>query len=134
MNAVSTQPMVPDQDRIAQLEARVVRLEGILQADALNHTLSKILEEVSDIFGIEVLRLKGETRERVAAYARFAFCWVAHVRLGYSSVRVGLLLGGRDHTSVLYACKRAITLRVTNPDFLWETQELERRILKGARA
>lgn len=130
MNAISTQPMVPETDRVAELEARVARLEAIIEEDIQSAPLRKVLEEAADIFGIEVSRLKGETRERKAAYARFAICWMAHARLGYSSVRVGRMLGRRDHTSVLYACKRAISMRVTHPDFRRATQELSRRTLK----
>lgn len=133
MNAIVSEPMMPsgqDAMAITALEARVAHLEALLGEDYPAISLARILRDAATIFGVTIGQMKGETRHQRVARARFAVCWLAHAMLGYSSPRVGRSLGGRDHTSVLHACKQAITLRVSDPDFRDLTEQLRARVLK----
>jgi chromosomal replication initiation ATPase DnaA len=57
-------------------------------------------------FGLTEAELIGRSRLRELALARQATCYVLRHRLGLSLAVIGRMLGGRDHTSVLYAIRQ----------------------------
>jgi chromosomal replication initiator protein len=57
-------------------------------------------------FGLTEAELIGRCRLRELTLARHATCYVLRRRLGLSSTVIGRMLGGRDHTSVLYAIRQ----------------------------
>ncbi len=38
--------------------------------------------------------------------ARHAFMYIAHKKMGFFSTAVGYFIGGKDHSTILYACKK----------------------------
>ena len=67
-------------------------------------------------FGVTCEELRGGNRAKRFAYPRFAVM-SALLSAGWSTPRIGVLLGGRDHTTVMHGIKRAKVLRDTDPDF-----------------
>jgi chromosomal replication initiator protein len=57
-------------------------------------------------FGLTEAELIGRSRLRELTQARHAACYVLRHRLGLSFAVIGRMLGGRDHTSVLYAIRQ----------------------------
>jgi chromosomal replication initiator protein len=57
-------------------------------------------------FGLTEAELIGRSRLRELTLARQATCYVLRRRLGLSSTVIGRMLGGRDHTVVLYAIRQ----------------------------
>jgi len=78
--------------------------------------IAKVLEAVCHQWDIPVELVMSELRGRGATYPRFAFCHIAHKRLGRSSSYVAGLLN-RDHTTILHACDRAEQLMSSDKDF-----------------
>jgi chromosomal replication initiator protein len=65
-----------------------------------------VLEAVSDHFGVEIDVLRGRRRDKHTALARRVAMYLLREESGLSSTRIGAFLGGKDHSTVLYAQKR----------------------------
>jgi chromosomal replication initiator protein len=63
----------------------------------------------AQVFGVQVADILGRRRTRNVARARFAATWIARRRSGLSYPVLGRILG-RDHSSVIHACQRAVRL------------------------
>jgi hypothetical protein len=76
-----------------------------------------IIRAVADAWGVTVDDLCSPKRHRVFAYPRYAAMAMLQERLGWSSPKIGKLLGGRDHSTVITGIKRAKGLRETCPNW-----------------
>lgn len=66
-----------------------------------------IMEWVSEETGVPVAAIMSERRNQEVCLARFKFCYLVQREKQFSLPRIGKLLGGRDHTTVLHAVNRA---------------------------
>ena len=69
-------------------------------------TPEHVLETVADFFGINRGSLTGRSRARDVAYPRQVAMYLMRELAEMSLPRIGDELGGRDHTTVLYACEK----------------------------
>lgn len=69
-------------------------------------------------------RISSAQRDPEGAWLRFAVMWAAHRGLGATLGRIGRALGDRDHSTINYGLKRAVALRLTDPDFRQLTNTL----------
>lgn len=83
----------------------------------------ELLEAVSALFEIKQAALRGPKRDRPIARPRQMFMYLAKTELGLPLSDIGVLLGGRDHTTVLHGV-RTITRELS-------TNESLRRALEG---
>lgn len=67
---------------------------------------SDILAEVAAKHGLRVADLKGPCRERRYVYPRHEAMWALRQRTRLSLPQIGNILGGRDHTTVLYGVRK----------------------------
>jgi chromosomal replication initiator protein len=74
--------------------------------DYRNVTIDLIQRTVSDYFALSLNDLKGKRRSRAIAFPRQVAMYVVRNLTEYSTTEVGLEFGGRDHTTVMYACQR----------------------------
>ncbi len=79
-----------------------------------------VLSDVSKAFDVGIGRLVQKstgwddveaTRARMAAYS------IARLRHKISLVKIGKLIGGRDHSTIIHGIKRCNDLLATDPDF-----------------
>jgi chromosomal replication initiator protein len=77
---------------------------GILTLEPL--TADDVLKAVSKVTEISIPQLKGKTRSRHIAHARHIVCYFLRKELKMHVVRVGELLGDRDHSTVIHACSK----------------------------
>ena len=130
-------------DQIAQRAHRNVReLEGALNrvvaysqlvgspvtADLAEHALKSLLVEtpsdiasadeilaaISDFTGVAVDRIAGKRRDKATSGARRMAMYMLREEAHLTSARVGEVLGGKDHSTVLYAQKRFEQLMKTD--------------------
>jgi hypothetical protein len=62
-----------------------------------------IVKEEAERHGITVQMLIGNSRERYVLAARYAAIWRMRNELQFSSTKIGELLGGRDHSTIINA-------------------------------
>lgn len=73
-----------------------------------------VLNAVSRAFGISHDRLLGRERTRDVALPRQVAMYLLREEGGVSLPRIGELIGGRDHTTVIYACDKVNNLMDTD--------------------
>ena len=66
----------------------------------------RIQARVAERFAVSVADLVGASRVAAVAWPRQVAMFLTHELLGLSLGDVGLAFGGRNHTTVLYACRR----------------------------
>ena len=85
-------------------------------------TIAAIKAAVAAEYGVDAARLDGPRRTREIAWPRQTAMWLCRRLTIHGVRRIGESFGGRDHTTVSYAC-RAVERRLTDPD---ERERLER--------
>jgi chromosomal replication initiator protein len=79
-------------------------------------TPSAVIKAVSEHFGTDAETLKGPRRTREVSLARHVAMYLLRETSSLSSPQVGLALGGRDHSTVLYAQRKMEQLIETDPE------------------
>jgi chromosomal replication initiator protein len=85
--------------------------------------LDNVLQSVSEVFGITVDRLLGRDRSHDVALPRQIAMYLLREEANYSLPQIGDALGGRDHTTVMYACDKVA-------DLLERDDRLRRQVIK----
>ena len=70
---------------------------------------SAVLTAVSRHFQLDTTVLAGKRRDKFTAYARRVAMYLLREESHLSSTRIGTVLGGKDHSTVLYAQKKMET-------------------------
>lgn len=77
-------------------------------------TPKTVLEIVADFFGVSTSSLTGRSRARDVAFPRQVAMYLMRDLGDLSLPRIGEELGGRDHTTVMYACEKIADLVETD--------------------
>lgn len=72
--------------------------------------LHTVLAAVSEAEGIEISRIVGVRKQASIVIARQTFCYLAYYYTRASLSQIGKVIGGKDHTTILYSV-RAIERR-----------------------
>jgi chromosomal replication initiator protein len=86
-------------------------------------TEEQIVETVADHFGLERAAFESRSRSRAIARPRQVAMYLLREETGASLPQIGALLGGRDHTTVLYGCERIA-------DLIQEDAEMRREVVR----
>jgi len=71
---------------------------------------SRVVDVVASVFGISTEKLLGRDRTREAALPRQVVMYLLRQEANVSLPQIGQVLGGRDHTTVIYACEKVAGL------------------------
>jgi chromosomal replication initiator protein len=88
----------------------------------------QILEAVADHFGVERAAFEGKSRSQAIARPRQVAMYLLREETGASLPQIGALLGGRDHTTVLYGCERIADLIEEDDEMRREVVSLRQRL------
>lgn len=78
---------------------------------------AKILEAVAKSFHVTADDLKSASRHTRHTIPRFAACLMLREEGRMSYPQIGRMLGGRDHSTIIYAVRRARQLLLDDPGF-----------------
>lgn len=81
-------------------------LHDLLTVQERQLTIENIQRKVADYYKLRVQELKSSSRKRVIARPRQMAMWLTKELTNKSLPEIGEAFGGRDHTTVLHACKR----------------------------
>ncbi|MFN3884412.1 MAG: chromosomal replication initiator protein DnaA [Rhodocyclaceae bacterium] len=116
-------------NREINLELAKEALKDIIGAHSRQLTLELIQKTVADYFKIKVADMYSKKRSRNIARPRQVAMWLARELTPHSLPEIGEAFGGRDHTTVLHACRTIAELRskdsVLNKDLLVLTQTIK---------
>ena len=87
-------------------------LKDLLNAHNRQLTIEHIQKTVADYYKIKVADMHSKKRNRVIARPRQVAMWLAKELTPMSLPGIGDAFGGRDHTTVLHACRTITELRL----------------------
>ena len=103
-------------------------LKDIISDDERPITVEYILKVVSEFYGIKCQEMKSKKRTREIALPRQVAMYLAKQCTDASLNDIGKNFGGKDHATVIYACKQMEEKRVKDEDFNRKIQGLINRI------
>ena len=83
----------------------------------------QVVRLVASSFGLTIDRLLGRDRSREVALPRQVAMYILREEVNVSLPQIGEVLGGRDHTTVLYACEKVA-------DMMERDDRLRRQVLQ----
>jgi chromosomal replication initiator protein len=134
---------------IRELEGSLVRLVAVatltgstISVELANHVLtdfmragkaarpdvSAISKAVAQQFHTTVESLKGKRRTNAIVVPRQTAMYICRSLTEMALTDVGKAFGGRDHTTVLYACERVREMMDVDPEYKRTVDELEERL------
>jgi chromosomal replication initiation ATPase DnaA len=81
----------------------------------LGFSLSTIARMICHSENITEQQLKGGHRNKNIVWARKIFCWLAYSQSDKSTTQVGLFLGGRDHSTIIYCIRQVERALASDP-------------------
>lgn len=99
------------------LEVAREALKDIFGATNRQLTLELIQKTVADYYKIKVADIHSKKRSRAIARPRQIAMWLARELTQHSLPEIGETFGGRDHTTVIHACRTINELRVKEAQF-----------------
>ena len=93
-----------------------------------NITIDIIQRSVAEYFGLTHNDLRGKKRTKAIAFPRQLAMYLVRELTEYSTTEVGLEFGGRDHTTVMYACQKIDNTMKTDSNLEPLIQKLKRSI------
>ncbi|MCA9705604.1 MAG: chromosomal replication initiator protein DnaA [Myxococcales bacterium] len=100
-------------------EAFVREVLGDLASDEAHHapvTVEAVLKAVAQYFSVRIADLKGPRRHKGIARPRMIAMYLSRELTGSSFPEIGLRFGGKDHSTVINACKRMTTIQEEDPE------------------
>ncbi|BAL22353.1 chromosomal replication initiator protein DnaA [Azoarcus sp. KH32C] len=94
------------------LEVAKEALKDLLNAHNRQLTIEHIQKTVADYYKIKIADMHSKKRTRVIARPRQVAMWLAKELTPMSLPAIGEAFGGRDHTTVLHACRTITELRL----------------------
>ncbi|WP_332672165.1 chromosomal replication initiator protein DnaA [Aromatoleum sp.] len=98
--------------RSISLEVAKDALKDLLNAHNRQLTIEHIQKTVADYYKIKVADMHSKKRTRVIARPRQVAMWLAKDLTPMSLPAIGEAFGGRDHTTVMHACRTIAELRL----------------------
>jgi len=95
-------------------------------------TAEQIVEAVAHHFSVKVPALQGRSRTRTIARPRQIAMYLIREETGASLPQIGAMLGGRDHTTVLYGCERIADLIEEDDSLRHEVVTLRQRLYNNS--
>ncbi|HWU83745.1 MAG TPA: chromosomal replication initiator protein DnaA [Rhodocyclaceae bacterium] len=93
------------------LEVAKEALKDIIGATNRQLSLELIQKTVADYYKIKVADMYSQKRTRAIARPRQIAMWLSRELTAHSLPEIGEAFGGRDHTTVLHACRTVVDLR-----------------------
>lgn len=116
--------------RDINLELAKEALKDLLGAHNRQITLEAIQKTVAEYYKIKVAEMYSRKRTRAIARPRQVAMWLAKELTPASYPSIGESFGGRDHTTVLHACRTISDMRTTDPGINHDLHVLT-QVLKG---
>ncbi|MDK9724130.1 MAG: chromosomal replication initiator protein DnaA [Sterolibacteriaceae bacterium MAG5] len=99
------------QGRELNMDVAKEALKDVIGAHNRQITLELIQKTVSDYYKIKVAEMYSQKRTRAIARPRQVAMWLSRELTPHSLPEIGDAFGGRDHTTVMHACRTIADLR-----------------------
>ncbi|MHC4485127.1 MAG: chromosomal replication initiator protein DnaA [Planctomycetota bacterium] len=121
-------------DEIAGYIARKVHANIQLKSSARHISITDIIEVVTGHFDVRLADLQSKKRSQSIAEPRQICMYLARNLTKHSLEEIGGHLGGRDHTTVMHACKKIGQAKTSDPQMHAILSELTQQITQTPQA
>ena len=129
INSIMAYSVVDNCEIDIQLTQRVVARAVNLEQKAL--TDDHIIQAVCQRYGVKPKDLSSKCRKQQIVQARQMAMYLCHKYTEITYSRLGRRFGGRDHSTVLYACNQVVRRMSVDKAFRHEVEEMEAALNKG---
>lgn len=119
-----TNKITPDLEMSSQI------LSKIISQPKKKTDLKNIIKSVAEFYDIKTNELVSRSRKKELVYPRQITMYLIREELSSSYPFIGQKLGGRDHTTVMYACQKINDQVKKNDSFQQEINLIKERIYK----
>lgn len=100
-------------------------LSDMIDTPSTQTCLETILQKVSDFFGVTTAEIMGKARTKRIVYARRITMFLASKLTDLSFADIGRKMGGKDHSTILYAVRAVTESQKTTPQLFDDIESLE---------
>ena len=116
------------QEQQITIEFAKETLKNFLTQSAYSLTVEAVQKEVANYFNVKLADMKSQKRHQAIARPRQIAMYLARKLCKASFPELGLRFGGKDHTTVLSACRKIEGLVQSDPKTRHTVEELERHL------
>ena len=91
-------------------------------------TYEELIDAVSSHFGIEKLSILGDDRKKENMIPRQVAMYLLKNRMNYTYERIGNIFSGRNHSAVLYSCKKLESILKKDQNLFYEINILRDKL------
>ena len=91
-----------------------------------------IQQRVGELYGLKSEDFRSKKRNRSVSYARQVAMYLCRELTDLSTTRIGEAFGGRDHTTVMYACEKIAEDMQSDPNIRATVSDLRKRISENS--
>ena len=115
---------------ISGLPMTIENLKPVLNSPAnkVDASPTSVIDIISEVYGVSVEDLKGNSRRREISQARESGMYLMRQHTDLSLPKIGEVFGGKDHTTVLYSCDKITQLIKRDLNMAQTIRELSDRI------
>ncbi len=117
---------VPINIELAKLALKPLISPSLLRRST---TMQDIFQIVQNYFNVTLKELQSKKRTHTVSSARHVVMYLARRHTSHSLQEIGGYLGGKDHSSVLYALKKVEEMKMKEPGFKETLEKIERDLL-----
>lgn len=110
------------------LELAKQMVDKFVKNTAREVSIEYIQKIVCDHFSLPIEMLKSKTRKREVVQARQISMFFSKKMTKSSLANIGAHCGGKDHATVLHACRTVVNLSETDKQFRRDLEELEKKL------
>lgn len=120
--------------RNTKTPANVQAIQSAIDATGIQHepSIQQIATAVARRFKLKTSDLKGATRRQQVVRARALAMFLGRKLTDRSLQQIGSFFGGRDHTTVLHACRKTEELLGSSPDLSLAADEVTEALRTSA--
>ncbi len=116
------------QGRAINLQTATETFQNFLGHAPKKHTIETIQKIVSDNYNVKVSDLKSKKRQRALTVPRQVAMYLCREITKSSFPEIGSKFGGKDHTTVMHACKKVEKEKIEDLDLKHQIDKLNRLI------
>ncbi|MBK6922749.1 MAG: chromosomal replication initiator protein DnaA [Deltaproteobacteria bacterium] len=114
---------------ISQEFVREVIGDNAVQRPPQQLTVEAIQKAVAGYFSLRITDLKGQRRHKGVARPRMIAMYLSRELTGSSFPEIGLRFGGKDHSTVINACRRMAEMQTSDPELRTIIESLRQQLV-----
>ncbi len=130
---LTTEAEIKNEPVTVEMAERLLKITRPVNGLTRIVTPNEVINLVANYYGIGVQQLKGDRRTKTVAWPRQILMHILRTDLKLPLEEVGRLIGGRDHTTVMHADKKVVSLMQTDQAVHNQIGDIKKKLLTEGR-